>query len=145
MAVIISGRCGASAYFLEGIFRCDEVISAADTELIHAPTSVLIAGEDAQLPCSFSVFAAVVDADSGFDAEMLRGTAVLTCGVSGRNTVSMTSRTPERVTLSLNRSVTTLRGVCEPFELPVQRLPDTTDFDCMAAFAAAVVLGAVES
>ncbi len=38
-----------------------------------------------------------------------------------------------------------LRGVCEPFELPVLLLPDTTDFDCMAAFAAAVVLGAVES
>lgn len=145
MAVIISGSCGASAYFLEGIFRCDEVISVRGTELVKAPDSVLIAGKGALLSGGLQVFAAIVDADSGFDAAALQGTAVIACGMSGRNTVSMTSRTPERVTLSLNRSVMTLRGLCEPFELPLPMLPDTSDYDCMAAFAAAVVLGIAES
>lgn len=141
MSVIISGSSGAAEYFGENGFAVGEIIAAHELSILRATGSVLIVGKNAVLPSDILVFAAVVDADSGFERECLRGTAVISCGMSGRNTVSMTSCTNESITLSLNRSVMTLAGVCEPFELPVRRLDSTTDNDCMMAFAAAVLLG----
>lgn len=144
MGVVIAGVSNAAAYFREGIFRCDELICARGFQLLSAPRSVLIAGEGAVLPERPDVFAVTVDADRGFDAVAVRGSAVLTCGMSGRNTVSMTSRTTDIITLSLNRSIVTLRGVCDPFELPIRYLQGTSEYDCMAAFAAAVMSGTVD-
>ena len=145
MSVIILGNCNAAAYFSEGIFPCEDVISAGQLTALDSPNSVLIIGENAPLPEKLNVFAAAADADAGFNVSALKGIAVLTYGISGRNTISLTSRTPERVTLSLNRSIMTLRGICEPFELPLPLLANTTAHDCMAAFAAAVALGLTEN
>ena len=141
MSVIISGNSGAAEYFGNNVFEVGEVIAVHGTSLLRASGSVLIIGKNAELPSHISVFAAVVDADSDFDCECLRGTAVISCGMSGRNTVSITSCTNESITLSLNRSIMTLAGICEPFELPIRRLRGTTNHDCMAAFAAAVLQG----
>ena len=140
MSVIILGKSGAAQYLVGE--RCDiELVAADGLKALNAPDSVLIVGDGALLPHGLSVFAAVVDADSGFDADALKGTAVISCGMSGRNTVSMTSRSGDAMTLSLNRSVMTLKGLCEPFEQPICRLTGTSDYDCMAAFAAAMLLG----
>ncbi len=141
MSVIIAGRSGAARLFEEGVFRCDSLIAAGGLRLLRSPESVLIVGEDAELPRFLEVFAATADADGSFDAKPLRGTAVLTCGISGRNTISVTSRTSDSITLSLNRSVMTLRGICEPFEFPLTYPHGASDYDIMSAFAAAVALG----
>ncbi len=145
MDVIIVGKSGTEQYFKEGVFRCDSLVHAQRLQRLCTPEAVLIVGEGAALPKNMSVFAATVDADGSFNAEALKGTAVFTCGISGRNTISVTSRTTERITLSLNRSVMTLRGLCEPFELPLPYLPESTDYDAMSAFAAAVALGLINS
>ncbi len=141
LSVIISGESGAAEYFGGDGFAAVEVIAACGIGLLMASGSVLIIGKGGMLPEDISVFAAIIDADSGISAEGLKGTAVISCGMSGRNTVSMTSRTNEYMTLSLNRSIMTLAGICEPFEYPVRLQPDTSDYDCMAAFAAAILLG----
>jgi hypothetical protein len=141
LTVIISGESSAAEYFGDDGFAAGDVIAAHEIRLLQAPESVLIVGKGEVLPKEISVFAAIVDADGGFSAEELNGTSVISCGMSGRNTVSMTSCTNEYVSLSLNRSIMTLAGICEPFEQPVRRLPDTSDYDCMAAFAAAILLG----
>ncbi len=67
-----------------------------------------------------------------------RGVQLITCGISHKNAVSVTSRTEERLTLSLNRSLRARSGVIEPLELPV---PATTDeYELMAAFAVKLLL-----
>ena len=120
--------------------RCGVICAPALTELCAADT-VLIVGGKAVLPNRLSVLAAVVDADSGFDPCRLRGAPVVTCGLGSRNTICITSRTTEYVTLSLNRSVQTLKGICEPMELPLPVCEAAEDYAYMAAFAASVLLG----
>ena len=65
---------------------------------------------------------------------------IIACGVSPKNTVSVTSRNSEKITLSLNRSVRTANGICEPLELPVSTL-NYSEYDLMSAFAAEILLG----
>ncbi|MCH5293988.1 MAG: hypothetical protein J1E07_09675, partial [Treponema sp.] len=62
------------------------------------------------------------------------------CGVSSKNTVSVTSRTTDKITLSLNRSVQTADGVCEPLEQPIPDNGNVSEYDLMAAFAAKILL-----
>ncbi len=67
-----------------------------------------------------------------------RGVQLITCGISHKNAVSVTSRTEERRTLSLNRSLRAGSGVIEPLELPVPATAD--EYELMAAFAARLLL-----
>lgn len=117
------------------------VIAAESYSAVRAENSVLVLGSGASLPEKLSVFAVVADADEGFDASALRGVAVITCGMGSRNTVSVTSKTSERITISLNRGIHTLKGLCEPLELPLPLSEDTSDFGYMAAFAALLLCG----
>lgn len=139
--VIAVGKANISGLLAGGIFPRCEVICADGITEMSAERCVVVAGEGAKLPKELAAFAVIVDADADFCPENLRGNAVITCGISGKNTVSITSKTADMITLSLNRSVHTQNGLCEPLELPVKRADDHTDFDYMAAFAAAVVLG----
>ena len=85
----------------------------------------------------------IVDGDEPA-ADHPRSVQLISCGVSAKNTVSVTSRTPEVLTLSLNRSMRGKKGVCEPFELPIRlaetNVPDVSEYDRMAAFAAETLL-----
>ena len=65
---------------------------------------------------------------------------LITCGISSKNTVSVTSRNTDKITVSLNRSVRTANGICEPLEFPISAL-DYSEYDLMAAFAAEILLG----
>lgn len=67
------------------------------------------------------------------------GIQLITCGRGCRNTVSISSDCGDRLTLALNRPIRTLTGVCEPMELTVER-HGRTDFECMAGFAAAIII-----
>ena len=120
--------------------RCGVVCTPVLSSL-HAEEAVLIVGDGAVLPDRLCVMAAVVDSDSGFRQHRLNGTPVITCGLGSRNTISITSKTAEYVTLSLNRSIHTLNGLCEPLELPMPVLDGMEDYGYMAAFAASILLG----
>lgn len=79
-----------------------------------------------------------VIAGEEFRGSMPRGVQLITCGISHKNAVSVTSRTEERLTLSLNRSLRTRSGVVEPLEFPVPATAD--EYELMAAFAARLLL-----
>lgn len=134
--VVAVGKVNISA-----LLPCCGIVCCEGVTSINSDRAVLVVGEGAQLPEGMSVFAAIVDADASVQLDALHGIAVITCGLSGRNTVSITSRTADRITLSLNRAIHTQRGLCEPMELPVPLREGCLDFDYMAAFAAAVVFG----
>lgn len=139
--VIAVGRVNISELLSGEVFPRCEVVRAQHITEISARQSVVVAGEGAQLPEGLDVHAVIVDADADIDLYALRGNAVITCGISGRNTVSVTSRTSDSITVSLNRAIHTLGGLCEPMELPLPLIERHSDFDYMAAFAAAVVSG----
>ncbi len=71
--------------------------------------------------------------------EFPRGVQLIVCGNGSKNTVSITSRTSDRITLALNRAIKTKSGICEPLELPVEMLNGFSEFDYMAAFAAMLI------
>ncbi len=82
----------------------------------------------------------IVDGET-FTGKIPRGVQLITCGISPKNTVSITSRTAEKLTLSLNRSIRTLTGkLCEPLEQPVDVPENADEYDVMAAFAAGMLL-----
>lgn len=139
--VIAVGQVNISGLLSGEVFPRCEVVCAQHITEISAQHSAVAAGAGARLPEGFSALAVIVDADAAVDLAALRGNAVITCGISGRNTVSVTSKTSDRITLSLNRAIHTLNGLCEPMELPVPLYEGYSDFDYMAAFAAAVVFG----
>ncbi len=108
---------------------------------IYSENAVVILGKDgcAEIERAFSV---IINGDEP-PYPVPCGVQVITIGQSPKNTVSVTSRTPELLTLSLNRAVNTLKGTVEPLELPL-RVPETTDeIGCMAAFAAGILLGEI--
>lgn len=120
------------------VVRCSKLCE------VYAENAVLVLGRDAELRCDISdVFAAVVCSELCHPVERLKGVPILTCGMGARNTISVTSRTSDRMTLALNRRIATVRGCCEPMELPLSLCASSDDYDHMAAFAAAVVLGRV--
>lgn len=136
--VDIAVLCGCGLLDGCAVMRCRELCE------VHAENAVLVLGRDAALRCDISdVFAAVVCSELCHPVERLRGVPILTCGMGARNTISVTSRTADSMTLALNRRVATLRGCCEPMELPLSLCAPSDDYDHMAAFAAAVVLGRV--
>ncbi len=139
--VIAVGQVNISGLLSGEVFPRCEVVCARYVTEISAQQSVVAAGEGARLPEGLSALAVIVDADADIDLSALHGNAVITCGISGRNTVSVTSKTADMITLSLNRAIHTLSGLCEPMELPVRLYEGYSDFDYMAAFAAAVVFG----
>ena len=86
----------------------------------------------------------MINGDGAADilADRVSGVQLITCGRGAKNTVSVTSDNGEVLTLSLNRAVETLRGICEPMELPVERR-GRSDYICMAEFAAMILLGEI--
>ncbi len=138
--VLFIGDCGISKMPF-GI----RSVSAERVRLIDCPECVVVLGYGAELPVVRSAAGVLINGDCGGElpVERLGGVQLITCGRCGKNTVCLTSDSGETVTAALNRAVTTLYGVCEPLEYPMDRLPGTSEFGCMAAFAAAVLLGKI--
>ncbi len=107
-------------------------IAVRDFACVDCEDAVVILGKNAH--CEVKNALSVI-ADGDEPAELPRGVQLITCGVSPKNTVSVTSRTPERLTLSLNRSIRTAKGVVEPLELPAPVLQGFSEYDIMANFA----------
>lgn len=139
--VIAVGKVNISALLDGEMFPKCEVICTDNLTEIAAQSSIVVLGKGARIPERLTAFAAVVNADDELLYEKLRGNAVVTCGIGARNTISVTSKTSERITLSLNRAIHTLNGLCEPLELPIPIVEEYTDYDYMAAFAATLLEG----
>ncbi len=119
-----------------GIISAEKLTDAEDE------SCVLVLGKDAVINAErMSIFAAVVNADEDFPADALKGIPVITCGMGRCNTVSVTSRTSEMITVSLNRTISSMSGVCEPQELPLPLISGADEYDHMAAFALLLLLG----
>lgn len=125
-----------------GEFNClprgASVIKAPAATLIDCPEAVVIlgAGARAEIRAALGVIA---NGDEPSD-NLPRGVQLITCGVSPKNTVSITSRTPEKITLSLNRSIRAKNGAVEPLEQPEQLDERLSEYEQMALFAAELLL-----
>lgn len=130
--IVIVGKCRANE-LLRGV----SVIRADGCSLIDCSDAAVILGTGARAEIR-SALGVIVNADEPAD-DLPRGVQLITCGVSPKNTVSITSRTPEKITLSLNRSIRTKSGIADPLELPVQASA-LTEYEQMAAFATELLL-----
>lgn len=142
--VVALGNVNIAELLSGGIFPACAVVRAGRVSAVTGAQCFIAAGSGARLPDKLSALAVAVDFDSGVTAAGLCGNSIITCGLGGKNTVSVTSKTTEQITLSLNRALRTLSGLCEPLELPVPLYGGFSDFDYMAAFAASVVFGQIE-
>lgn len=117
------------------------VISAEKVSVVDCPKCAVIIGEGAEIPLVQRAAGVMINGDSGgsFPAERLNNVQLITCGRGGKNTVSITSDSGETLTLALNRAVNSLNGCVEPMEQPMKRT-SAPEYDCMAAFAAAIIL-----
>ncbi len=112
-------------------------VAAENRVVINAPQSVVIAQNDAEADVR-AALAVVVDDDSV--RNFPRGIQLITCGISPKNTISVTSRADDKITLSLNRALHGKNGLIEPLEQPVERICGFSEYDYMAAFAAELLL-----
>ncbi len=141
LAVII-GESSTPRLFSEGIFPHCGIVAAKEFTSVSCPAAVIV-GRSAPPFRLCSAAALIVDADHPEDISAHGGITVVTCGRGSCNTVSISSLTEERVTLSLNRSLQTLNGICEPLEQSFPLIPDIPLYDYMAAFAACIVSGII--
>lgn len=131
---VVVGESGADKFLGE----CP-IIKTGGYASVDCEFAAVIAGKGEELEVK-SALGVIVDGEI-FRKKIPRGIQLITCGISSKNTVSITSRTANKLTLSLNRSIRTVSGICEPLEQPID-IPDNADeFDVMAAFAARVLLG----
>lgn len=115
------------------------VVRADSTADIDCENAAVIVGRNASINVK-NALGVIVDGES-FIGQIPRGIQLITCGISPKNTVSITSRTDDKLTLSLNRAIRTADGICEPLEQPVSlNKPDPDEYEIMAAFAAILLL-----
>lgn len=131
--IVIVGECNEAC-----LPRGASVIKAPAAALIDCPEAVviLVAGAEAEIRAALGV---IVNGDEPSD-NLPRGVQLITCGVSPKNTVSITSRTPEKITLSLNRSIRAKNGSVEPLEQPEPLDERLSEYEQMALFAAELLL-----
>lgn len=138
--VMISGECAADRLF-GTVFPKAGTVFVGDGAVIRAPESVVILGRNGTARVE-SALGVVVSGD-GTLPELPADIQLITCGSGAKNTVSFSSSTEAWITLSLNRSMRTAAGICDPLELPVPKTGGFDEYDHMAAFAAALLLGNV--
>ena len=115
------------------------VVRADGSADIDCENAAVIVGRNASVNVK-NALGVIVDGES-FSGQIPHGIQLITCGISPKNTVSITSRTDDKITLSLNRAIRTAEGVCEPLEQPVSlNDPNPDEYDIMAAFAARLLL-----
>lgn len=92
---------------------------------INARGGVLLMKEDGDVPCKLPAdITAIVNADnkSQLESALKQGIRTITCGLSSTATISFSSETEEKLTVSLNRGITALSGkIIEPLEIPLEK------------------------
>lgn len=129
--LIIVGETKAGELFGRIFPETDFVLAKGSAKINAQGSAVIVKGEGAEILNALGV---VVEENA--ECSFPRGVQLIVCGNSPKNTVSITSRTGDKITLALNRSLKTKSGVCEPLELPVPFEKRFSEFDYMSAFAA---------
>lgn len=129
--------CKAEKLFGQ-IFPPQDFVIAQNHAVINAPNAAVIV-ESPALAEIKAALGIIADEDGCF-GEFPRGVQLITCGVNPKSTVSFTSRSNDKITLSLNRAIRSKNGITEPLELPADFLDGLGEFDYMAAFAASLLL-----
>lgn len=132
LAVIV-GNCRAERFLTDF-----SVIKSPNHAEINCDNAAVILGESANAEIT-SALGVIVDGET-FCGKIPRGIQLIDCGLSQKSTVFITSRTEDKITIALSRSIRTASGICDPLELPVPLPENASDFDIMAAFAAKIML-----
>lgn len=130
---VIAGECNSDR-FLNGI----SIIKTSGQSAVNCSSAAVIIGGNAKVTVK-NALGVIIDGEN-YSQTLPCGIQVITCGISSKNTVSITSRTLEKLTLSLNRTIQTISGFCEPLEFPVNIPVNALEYDIMAAFAAKLLL-----
>ena len=142
MVIIVgknSERSRLKAGKLSGrIFPEQELVVVQNRAVINAPNAAVIVEKNASAEIE-AALGIIADEDGCF-GEFPRGVQLITCGVNPKNTVSFTSRSNDKITLSLNRAIRSRNGIAEPLELPADFVDGLDEFDYMAAFAVSLLL-----
>lgn len=118
------------------LLRGISVISGSGIEIVDCAECVIIVAGQADGVCIRRALGVIVAEDCGLSVPC--GVQLISCGLSHKNAVSVTSRTDERIILSLNRSLRTEYGIAEPLEMPASA--SVCEYELMAAFAARLML-----
>lgn len=118
------------------LLRGISVISGSGIEIVDCAECVIIVAGQADGVCIRRALGVIVAEDCGLSVPY--GVQLISCGLSHKNAVSVTSRTDERLILSLNRSLRTEYGIAEPLEMPASA--SACEYELMAAFAARLML-----
>ncbi len=139
--VFFDGNC-RSYELLGTAFPKVPFIAGCGKSVISAPDCIAVLSGCSEIEIK-SALAVIFPSDAPFFG-LPEGIQLISCGAGDKNAVSFSSRTAESITLSLNRAVRTVSGICEPLEYPVRMPVPMAEFDYMAAFAAMVLLGKLE-
>ncbi len=140
--VFFEGNCRAYELFGTAFPQCP-YIAGFGKGVISAPDCIaVLSGGGAEIEIK-NALAVIFPSDAPFFG-LPEGIQLISCGAGDKNAVSFSSRTAESITVSLNRAVRTVNGICEPLEFPVRTHISAGEFDYMAAFAAMVLLGGFE-
>lgn len=135
--MIIVGNCRPVPLFGK-IFPENDYITAENHTEINSADAVVIVDKTADVKIT-AALAIIVEGDDHFH-DFQRGIQLITCGSGHKNTVSITSRTDDKIAVSLNRAIRSKNGIIEPLELPVDFIGGFSEYDYMSAFAASLLL-----
>ena len=121
-----------------GIFPACGMISAERVGTVDAADCAVILRENSPEISIKNALGVIFNGDTPPDA-LPDGVQLISVGIDAENTVSISSRAADSITLSLNRTIHTEKGVCEPLELPVPADENADVYDYMSAFAATLL------
>lgn len=101
------------------------IVLDSDKPAINVDGSILLMKENGTVPENLPTdITAIINADNEtqLKAVQKKGIRTVTCGTSTTATISFSSETEERLTISLNRGITALSGkAIEPLEFPLEK------------------------
>ena len=103
----------------------DLIVMEAENPEIDIRNGILLMKEIGKVPDMLpSDITAIINGDNQTQIKAVQklGVRTVTCGLCPTSTISFSSETEERLTVSLNRSITALSGkVIEPLEIPMEK------------------------
>lgn len=127
-----------SGLFGEVFPRCGAISAESVTTVDAADCAVILRGDPRSIDIK-NALGVIFNGDTPPDV-LPEGIQLISVGIGAKNTVSISSRAADSITLSLNRTIRTQNGVCEPLELPVPADENADIYDYMSAFAATLMI-----
>lgn len=101
------------------------IVFDCDRPEIRSDNAVLLMKENGIVPKNLPAdITAIINADSETQLKAVQksGIKAVTCGMSNTSTISFSSETDDKLTVSLNRGITALSGrIIEPLEIPLEK------------------------